>query len=165
MATLNVTSSRDDLVCPLESGSESSGLTSAELTGLVIPIVAVALLIILGTYCYYKRKIRRTKQKAKDMMEAQEVRHDQETRMEQLELPSTHSQLVFDLPVSDSLGDNDAENERLRKQNEALAKELKKHKQVEERLRYRQSGAVDDGDLPGRKVETDEVLFDEMETI
>merc|ERR1712146_618384 len=96
IAVLNVTSSRDDTFCPVPDGANSSGLTDAELTGLIIPIVVVAFLLILCVYCYYKRRMSQTVKKA------QEVRHEQEVKMEQLELPSTRSQLVFDLPV-DSL--------------------------------------------------------------
>ena len=73
-----------------------------------------------------------TVKRAKDLMEAQEVRLEQETKMDQLELPSTRSQLVFDLPGIDSLdGSNgDAEKERLRRENAALSQELKKRNEA-----------------------------------
>lgn len=162
MSTLNVTSSRDTSVCPLPDDSKSSGLTDAELTGLVIPIVIVAILVILAVYCYYKRRMSQTVKRAKDLMEAQEVRHEQETKMDQLELPSTRSQLVFDLPGIDSLdGSNgDAEKERLRRENAALSQELKKRKYSNERSEFR---SEKNQDFTGG-VKTNSVGFGEMET-
>ena len=139
IAVLNVTSSRDDTFCPVPDGSSSSGLTDAEMTGLIIPIIVVAFLLILCVYCYYKRRMTQTVKKAKDLMEAQEVRHEQETKMEQLELPSTRSQLVFDLPVDSLDSSSDSEKERLRRENAALSKELKKRKYSIERNELKSS--------------------------
>ena len=162
ITTLNVTSTRDTSVCPLPDDSKSSGLTDAELTGLVIPIVIVAILVILAVYCYYKRRMSQTVKRAKDLMEAQEVRHEQETKMDQLELPSTRSQLVFDLPGIDSLdGSNgDAEKERLRRENAALSQELKKRKYSNERSEFR---SEKNQDFTGG-VKTNSFGFGEMET-
>lgn len=139
---LNITSGRDNTFCPVDSGSASSGMSSTELTGLIVPIVCVALITILVVYCYYKRRMKQTVEKAKDLMEAQEVRHEQALEMNTLELPSTRSQLVFDLPTSDNDdgGGGISESQKLKKQNELLQKELKRRKQLEERAQLKTDG-------------------------
>ena len=159
IAALNVTSSRDDTFCPVPDGANSSGLTDAELTGLIIPIVVVAFLLILCVYCYYKRRMSQTVKKAKDLMEAQEVRHEQEVKMEQLELPSTRSQLVFDLPVDSLDSNSDTEKERLRRENAALSRELKKRKYSIERNELKSK----DGNLNVSTGRTKSQGFDEKE--
>eukprot|EP00940_MAST-03C_sp_MAST-3C-sp2_P002663 g2663.t1 len=131
-ATINIelTEDRDESFCPEDSAASNS---SGDDVGMIVgPIAAFLFVVVVAVVIYYKFKIRNTREKARDMMVKQEIRHNQENSMNNLELPTTGNQLVCNIPGGDDSdnGSDRTDVKSLKLQNERLQRELAKEKKM-----------------------------------
>lgn len=143
-ASLTVLPSRDEVFCP-ESLSSSAGMSTGDIVSIVVPVLIGAVLVVVAVVLYYKYRIRHTKKKAKDLMVAQEIRHEQDMSAKDLELPETNSKLVFDLPgTEDEDGAMMSQVKTLEKQKRAMSREIARLKKKNETgsLKISKQGSV-----------------------